>query len=247
MTLLLDSPAQLPTQRVSGDSTTHGEPPKLTHAELHRAQRETLAAPRRSYSRAARLLFLQMDLLYGRKRTLAKFLVLEVVARVPYQTWETASYKRISRTYRKPGLARRIWDRVLEFRAQQDNEQWHMLILAELVGAQLATTGKREGWLRFRLLPRLISFGYWHFCWLLYAIKPDWSHRLNADFEDHAEHEYAELVAENPDFETTPYDSQVCADYGTFASLADLFRQIGHDERCHKRESEQHLLEPRVR
>jgi hypothetical protein len=38
----------------------------------------------------------------------------------------------------------------------------------------------------------------------------------------------------------------VCADYGRFDSVADLMRQISHDERCHKRESEVHLLEPRV-
>ena len=101
--------------------------------------------------------------------------------------------------------------------------------------------------LRYRLLPQVIANGWWNVCWLLYALKPAWSYRLNADFEDHAEHEYAALVEENPQFETTPYVSALCAEYGTFASLADLFRQIGHDERCHKRESEQHLLQPRVR
>ena len=47
----------------------------------------------------------QMDLLYGRRRTLEKFLVLEIVARVPYQTWESASYKQITRKHRKVGLA----------------------------------------------------------------------------------------------------------------------------------------------
>ncbi|MGH8938817.1 MAG: alternative oxidase [Actinomycetes bacterium] len=239
MTLLLDTPSH-PT---TAAARTHGDPPKLSHDELLRAHAETLSAPRRRYSLAAKAMFLQMDLIYGRKRTLKKFHVLEVVARVPYQAWETASYKRISRNHRSPGLARRIWERALEFRAQQDNEQWHMLILAELV----AQSGEKEGRLRFKVLPKLMAFGYWTFCWLMYAVKPTWSHRLNADFEDHAEHEYAELVRENPQFETTPYDSVVCAEYGTFASVADLLRQIGHDERCHKQESEIHLREPRVR
>ena len=245
MTMLLDASTYVPTTTEAAGH--HGDPPKLSRSQLAATHAETLAAPRRRYSLAAKALFVQMDLLYGRRKSLEKSLVLEIVARVPYQTWETASYKRISRNHRRPGLSRRIWDRVLEFRAQQDNEQWHMLILSELVEARMAAQGKRPGFLRFVLLPKLIAFGYWHFCWALYAVKPGWSHRLNADFEDHAEHSYMELVAENPDFETTPYQSQVCADYGTFASLADLFRQIGHDERCHKAESEQHLLEPRVR
>jgi hypothetical protein len=36
------------------------------------------------------------------------------------------------------------------------------------------------------------------------------------------------------------------AEHGGFASVADLIAQISHDERCHKRESEEHLLAPRV-
>jgi len=178
-----------------------------------------------------------MDLLYGRKRTLSKFRVLEIVARVPYQTWETVTYKQITRHYRHPLDIRRMWDRVLGFRAQQDNEQWHLLILDELV----ARSGRRENKLWYDALPRLIAFGYWHFAWVLYALIPQWSHRLNADFDDHAEQEYALLVAENPQWETTAYTSELARDYGSFASLADLFRQIGHDERLHKQESEQHL------
>ncbi|HEX7187354.1 MAG TPA: alternative oxidase [Actinomycetes bacterium] len=240
MTMLLDSPSRT-AQPLTTD--THGEPPKLTHEELARTHAETLAAPKRKYSLASRFLFLQMDLLYGRRRTLEKFMVLEIVARVPYQTWESASYKQITRKHRKVGLALRIFDRLRAFRAQQDNEQWHLLILSELVDR----SGKKTGFLRFRLLPQLMAFGWWNVCWLMYAVKPNWSHRLNADFEDHAEHQYAELVEENPDFDTTPYVSTLCAEYGTFDSLADLFRQIGHDERCHKRESEQHLQAPRVR
>ena len=237
----------IPTQRTTAvpaiPATVDGEPPKLTRVQLAYTHAETLATPRRDYSIAARLLFLTMDLLYGRAGSLSKYRVLEIVARVPYQTWETLSYKQITRVHRNVGLARRIWDRVREFRAQQDNEQWHLLIMSELVDR----SEKSEGWLRFRLLPRLISFGYWHFSWLLYAIKPGWSHRLNADFEDHAEHEYAEFVRDNPHLEVAPYDSVICAEYGTFASVADLIRQISHDERCHKRESEEHLLAPRVR
>jgi hypothetical protein len=211
--------------------------PKLDRQQLRAEQQRTLDTPRRRYSIAAKLLFVVMDLLYGRKRSLSKFRVLEIVARVPYQTWETVTYKQITRRHRHPLDIRRMWDRVLEFRAQQDNEQWHLLILDELV----ARSGPRENKIWYDVLPRLIAFGYWHFAWLLYALKPQWSHRLNADFEDHAEHEYALLVAENPRWETTAYRSEVAADYGTFASLADLFRQIGHDERLHKQESEQHL------
>lgn len=238
MTTLL----RIPAQRTAQDDVTGHDLPKLSPLALRQAQRETLAAPRRTYSLLARLLFVSMDLLYGRRRTLAKFRVLEVVARVPYQSWETATYKQISRSSSRPPLVLRLWDRVRAFRAQQDNEQWHLILLTEL-SAQSAepVSGPRHG-----LLPKLIAFGYWHASWLLYALSPRWSHRLNADFEDHAEHEYAAFVAENPHLDGVPHRTDVGAGYGTFASVADLLRQIGHDERLHKQESEQRLLEDRM-
>jgi DNA-directed RNA polymerase specialized sigma24 family protein len=39
----------------------------------------------------ARALFCGLDLFYGRRRTLEKFRVLELIARVPYQAWEQRS------------------------------------------------------------------------------------------------------------------------------------------------------------
>ena len=227
----------IPAQPVAVDHSSTGDLPKLDRHQLRSEQQRTLDTPRRRYSLAARGLFFGMNLLYGRARTLSKFRVLEIVARVPYQTWETVTYKQITRRHRHPLDIRRLHDRLVEFRAQQDNEQWHLLILDELVAA----SGRRESRLWYDVLPRLIAIGYWHFAWLLYVVKPEWSHRLNADFEDHAEHEYALLVAERDEWESTPYYSALAAGYGRFASLADLFRQICHDERMHKHESEQHL------
>ncbi len=174
-----------------------------------------------------------MDVLYGRKRMLSKFKVLELVARVPYQSWEQVAYIAITHVSQRTGLARRIHDRVAQVRAQQDNEQWHLLILEELV----ARTGKKEArWLYF-WTPQAIAFAYYQLSWLMYVVHRAWSYQLNADFEDHAEHEYMALVAEHPEWEEEPFISEFEADYGSFESLADLFRQTGHDERVHKQES----------
>ena len=76
-------------------------------------------------------------------------------------------------------------------------------------------------------------------------MEPRWSYRLNADFEDHAEHEYALFVQENEELERVPYDGHFAAEYGRFDSLADLFRQIGYDERVHKEASLARMDEPR--
>jgi ubiquinol oxidase len=96
-------------------------------------------------------------------------------------------------------------------------------------------------------LPQAIAFIYYQLSWLLFVVHPRWSYRLNADFEDHAEHEYMTMVAENPDWDSTPFESSFADDFGTFASLADVFRQIGHDERVHKLESEAQMKKSRFR
>jgi len=94
-------------------------PPRLSHDELVAAQKQTLSAPRRKYSIAARALFLTLDLVYGKQRTKAKFKVLEIVARVPYQTWEHVAYIAVTHVHQSTGLAKRIPDRIVEARSQQ--------------------------------------------------------------------------------------------------------------------------------
>jgi len=159
--------------------------------------------------------------------------MLEYIARVPYQAWEQAGYLILARHRRRSSLARRVYERIVQTRAEQDNEQWHLLILQDLIQRH----GLRQSYFLHRLAPLMIAFFYYHVSWLLFLIRPDWSYRLNADFEDHAEHEYMTFVAENPGLEVASDPGTYAAEYGRFASLADLFRQIGHDERMHKLDS----------
>ena len=214
---------------------------RLTSEQLKKEQEKTLATPRMRYGLLARLLFVSMDLVYGRAKTLAKFRVLEIIARMPYQAWENVAYIAITHAHADPVFARRIFDWVRESRSQQDNEQWHLLILEELKNK----SGIRERFFYRSLMPQAIAFLYYNISWLLYVIRPKWSYLLNAYFEDHAEHEYMNYVAENPALEQVPFESAFGVDYGRFASLADLFRQIGYDERVHKLESLARLGLPR--
>ena len=69
---------------------------------------------------------------------------------------------------------------------RKDNEQWHLLILEELI----ANSGKRENRIYYFWIPQAIALVYYQISWLLFVLKPKWSYGLNADFEDHAEHEY---------------------------------------------------------
>jgi demethoxyubiquinone hydroxylase (CLK1/Coq7/Cat5 family) len=206
---------------------------RLSPTQLHEEQAKTLAAPAMRYGLLVTIFFQAIDLLYGRKRSWSKFKVLEVIARVPYQAWEHVAYIAITHISGQADFAKRIFERVQECRQQQDNEQWHLLILEEWVHRRKI----REGFLRHRVIPQVIAFAYYQISWLLYVIKPKWSYWLNAAFEDHAEREYMQFVREHPELESIPFDSAFKNDYGDFPTMADVIRQIGCDERVHKEES----------
>ncbi|MET0592250.1 MAG: alternative oxidase [Polyangiaceae bacterium] len=210
-------------------------------ALLRVAERRTLDAAKRPHGRLAGTLFRTLDLVYGRASTLSKFVVLELVARVPYQAWENVGYVAISHTSTSPHFARRIFDYVRESRAQQDNEQWHLLILQELVGQPQGV----RGWFLFRAIPQLLAFFYYHVSWLLYVLLPRWSYELNADFEDHAERAYMGYVHAHPEVDEWPWQSAFVTDYGAYATVGDVLRRIALDERVHRDESLARIAEAR--
>ena len=231
-----------PITAAVGERPPFGPMERLDHERLVAEQEATLASPRRSYSLSAKALFVIMDRLYGTPRTLEKFRVLELVARVPYQAWENVAYVAVTHTARQPGFARKVFDRVRTARWEQDNEQWHLLIMEELSDRDRST---RQRFIRSRVIPQILAFAYYQLSWFMYVVRPAWSYRLNADFEDHAEHEYALMVQEHPEWEDQPYEGSFTDDFGSYDSQADLFRQIGYDERLHKQESEYKLTRPR--
>lgn len=214
---------------------------KKSPSEYQKELEKTLGTPRLGYGLLAKILFVTMDLLYGKKRTILKFKVLEIIARVPYQAWEQVAYVAIPHKYSSPKFARRIFDFVKEAREQQDNEQWHLLIIEELV----MKLGIKKNLFKHKLIPQLIAFIYYYVSWILYVINPKLSYELNAHFEDHAEHEYMLYVQENEEWMKSKHESSFEDDYGKYDSLRELFIQIGLDERHHKEESLAHIANPR--
>ena len=82
-------------------SPAQGAMGQLSHDELIEAQRQTLQTRRRRYGLGARSLFGLLDAVYGKPRTLSKFKVLELVARVPYQSWEQVAYIAITHAHHR--------------------------------------------------------------------------------------------------------------------------------------------------
>ncbi len=209
-------------------------PPTLTPGQLQLEQQRSLSAPRRRHNPLLLPFFVSIDVLYGRRPSFEKFLVLEHLAQVPYRSWERVAQRRIARSGGRSVLARRIQRRVAEARAQHDNEQWHMLVMEHLV----ARNGQPLTRWRHRLLPRLLAMPWQLTTWLIHLVRPQWSYQLNAAFEAHAERSYMHFVATHPETEHDTFDSVLATRWTVPVTVADVLRQIGHDERMHRLDSE---------
>jgi ubiquinol oxidase len=206
--------------------------------DLKEEQRKTLASPVLPANMLLKLMFVTMDLLYGRKGSLLKFKVLEIFARYPYIAWELRAYKWITKQYAVNSYTdKAASEQNLHYidlgRRSQDNEQMHLMMIEDIIRRK----GIRQPWFRSVLLPRLGAFMYHYSSNLLFWIRPAWSFSMNARFESHAEHEYMKMVAEHPEWEDEPVETEYFDRYPRQKTMADLFRRIGLDERDHMYES----------
>ena len=187
---------------------------ELTPAQRRDHQQQTLETAQRSYGFDARIIFWLEDRVWGSRRTLSKFKARELVARSPYLAWAAVHTDNGSDEEEK------------------ENEISHWRVLRDLITEDEC----RDNPVRFGLLPALGAAGMYAFTRVQHRVDPSRSHRLNADIEDHAEHEYALFVAEHPEWDVRPYKAAV-AEYGEYESRADVLRQIGCDEGVHKQRS----------
>jgi hypothetical protein len=206
--------------------------------DLKWEMKQTLETPRLPANLALKVMFLTFDILYGKARSLPKVMVLEILARYPYWAWENGAYALLSKWHcaTKPVPQEKIETALRHIqmgREAQDNEQWHMLLWADLCRQK----GIRLSWLKHFLLPRQMTFVYFYMTRVMYWINPVWSFAMNAAFESHAEHEYMLYAREHPEFEDVPVDSVWFAYYPRQKTLADLVRRVGLDERDHMNHS----------
>ena len=198
--------------------------------DLKREHQASISRPPYKYSLAARFFFLSMDFMAGRKNTLSKIKLLEILASIPYREWEIFNYGRMTRYYQNLALNERARQIVSWSREAQDNEYMHLLVVADKMKADKIS----DAWYLIPPIPWLVVWGYVVFARLLAMISLQRATLFNAEFEDHAEHSYAQYVAEQPAFETQFVDRAIVAKYGNFKTWADVFRRIGLDERDHR-------------
>lgn len=201
--------------------------------DLKREQQASLVRPRYKYSSSARFFFASMNLLTGKRITLSKAKLLEMLASIPYREWEHQQYGRLTRRYRDAKWVERARAIVDWGREAQDNEYWHLLVLQE----KMREDGLADAWYLTPPMPWLMVWTYVVMARLLAFFSLRGAFLFNGQFEDHAEHEYARLVEDHPEWETQPVQNAVVAQQTDASTWADVFRRIGLDERDHRNRS----------
>ncbi|RJQ14721.1 MAG: hypothetical protein C4560_12170 [Nitrospiraceae bacterium] len=204
----------------------------IKNIDLKREQEATLDRPPRAYGMMAKILFRGMDIFYGKELTLGKVRVLEILARIPYQTWEISRYHKLSHRFSDPSFVGNSTDLITWSREAQDNEFWHL----QVVNEKIREDNVKLNWYKDRVLPVVAVFGYNLFCRFLAFVNIREEIRLNADLEDHAEHEYMMFVKKHPSLDRQPVPHTV-SENGGFKTWGDVFRKIGLDERAHMNNS----------
>ena len=201
--------------------------------DLKKEQQASRTRPRYSYSPLARLFFAGMDMLTGKETTLAKAKLVEVLAPVPYRAWEMRARDKATGGRGERSVVRAAGAIMGWGRAAQDNEHQHLLLIEQKIREDAAG----EPWYVSPPIPSLMAAGYGLLTWTMARIAIRRAFLLNAELEDHAEHTYAQMIHEHPEWEDQPAESAVVREYGSFRSWADVFRRIGLDERDHRNNS----------
>jgi ubiquinol oxidase len=173
-------------------------------------------------------------LIYGKQPSYGKFKAIEVIARIPYQSWEVASYTLLTSFYGNERRAIELTKNAMFSRMAQDNETMHVVVLT-----QICKRRRCVGFIRHTLIPLIFAFVYFWTIYLLYMLSRKASLELNYIFENHAYHQYDEFIRRN---EEHLKEKLVMSDfldlYGrNVVSEYDLFTSIRNDELVHRNRS----------
>ncbi len=203
---------------------------------LKKEQQNTLNRPRLNYGFASRLFFFIMDIIAGKKTTPSKLKLLEILASIPYREWEVRQYFRMSMRYANQKKVDRAQKIVAWGREAQDNEYMHLLVIEEKMKEDRIS----NKWYLSPVIVFMMVIIYMFFSKIITWINIKSGFKFNAEFEDHAEHVYAQMVEDHPEWEQQPLDNPFVKAYADVAAWSDVFRRIGLDERDHRNHSFYH-------
>ena len=197
--------------------------------DLKLEQEASLKRPRYKYSLMAKIFFLTMDILTGKKTTIAKAKLIETLASIPYRTWELIQYFKLTSNYKKTNMVSELKSLVKWSRAAQDNEYWHLIVLHE----KMREDNIKDPWYLFNPLPYMMVLSYVLLTKMMAFFSPKRAYLFNAEFEDHAEHVYAEFINDHPELDEQPLTNLLVKEYADVKTWGDIIRRIGLDEREH--------------
>lgn len=201
--------------------------------DLKAEQQASLSRPRCQYSIAAKFFFISMDVFAGPKLTLGKVKLLEILASIPYREWEIRQYARLTHSFRNTDKVNQSQSVIAWGRDAQDNEYNHLLVIHE----KMKEEGLQDPWYLWPPIAFVIVFTYVVLSKLLAWVNINGAFHFNAQFEDHAEHSYAEMVALHPEWDAQPLTNEQVKQYANVDTWGDVFRRICLDERDHRNES----------
>ncbi|HAT68801.1 MAG: hypothetical protein A2481_03635 [Candidatus Yonathbacteria bacterium RIFOXYC2_FULL_47_9] len=171
---------------------------------------------------------------YGNPPSYLKFRAVEVIARVPYHSWESASFTLLTMFYSDEQRALKL-SKITKFaRMAADNETMHVIVVSHL-----ARLEQKAGVIRYTLIPMFFAFFYFWASYFLYLFKPRWSLELNYLFEQHAFDSYSEfLEIFGEELHKKPITSEFLAWYGRHPrSQYEFFKSVRNDELVHRNRS----------
>ena len=179
------------------------------------------------------------NIFFGEEPTYGKFKAIEVIARIPYQSWEVASYMLLTFFYLNEKKAIELSQTSRFGRESQDNETMHVVVISKL-----AKEHGQSNFFLHTLVPLLFSFFYFLATLFLYLISPRKAFELNYVFEDHAFAQYSRFIKTNEKaLKERPVKSAFLEYYGRYPrSEYDFFVSVSCDEITHRNRSAAHAL-----
>jgi ubiquinol oxidase len=168
---------------------------------------------------------------YGKEPSYGKFKAVEVIARIPYQSWEVAGYMLLTFCYADEKRAIELSKMSHFSRVSQDNETMHVVVIS-----QLAKKYGEDGFFLHTLVPLFFAFFYFAASFVLYLVSPRSAFELNYLFEDHAYKQYGRfLELYEKELMRKPVMSDFLEFYGRHVKNEyELFVSIRNDEIIHR-------------
>lgn len=180
------------------------------------------------------LLVYSGTLVYGKKPSYAKFKAIEVIARIPYQSWEIAAYTILTALYTNESRAIALTKLNTFSREAQDNETMHVVVLSQIVKRL-----RCQSFFRHTLIPFMFAFFYFWTVYILFLFSRRAALDLNYLFESHAYDQYQKFLEnEGERLKQTPLTSDFLAFYGrNVRSEYEFFELVRNDELVHRNRS----------